>query len=172
MNDNYLVVARRVGLVSQQRIVDDPSLFDRLLRVVQYLQHHILLLVSVDGRAKHVQFDLMRPLLLIEHGAKQSELSVLFLDEGGFNLPKRYITLVSLLPRLHERIIEVEEHLDEVAGLLCQLNLLSSLLFITQALRVNVIEDGTRFRHTANAFQVVVFLVQCNNLCLDVRFAH
>ena len=129
MNDNYLVIARRVRLVSQQRIVNDPSLFDRLLRVVQYLQHHVLLLVRVDGRAKHVQFNLVRPLLLIEHGAKQSELAVLFLDEGAFNLPKRYITLVSLLPRFHERIVEVEEDLDEVVGLFCHLYLYTNLGF-------------------------------------------
>ena len=111
----------------------------------------------------------MRPLLLVEDRAEESKLAVLFLNKGIVNVPKCYGTGIPLLPCLYKRIVQVEEHLYELTGLFCKLDPLSPLLFVTLAFRVNIIEDGTRFGHTANTFLVIVFLVKCNNLCLHVR---
>ena len=101
----------------------------------------------------------MCSLLFVQDRAKKSEFAVLFLNKGIVNVPKRYVTLISLLPRLYKRIVQVEEHLYEIIRLFCKFDPQSSLLFVTLLIRVNIIENGTRFGHTANAFHIVVFLV-------------
>ncbi len=78
VNDCYFLVSRSECFVSQQRVVNDPRLRYWLLKVVKYPR---LILFLFDDSAPHIHANLIITILLVEHRAKYSLLTVNTVDK-------------------------------------------------------------------------------------------
>ena len=157
MDDRDFFVLRVERLVCQKWIIDDPRLWNGLLGILQLLLFISSVLISalvgsiLDRRGDEIEAELIRAVLLVDHGAEELAIRA---DQRWIDEPQ---LRVFLLLRPQEALIQVKLHLNSVFRLLHGLNFLF-LQFLAGLLGLgDVIKDEARAGDTLTV-TVLIFV--------------